>query len=80
VFIFTFNNGDLTAGAAYAENYYMTYVPKSMLVPMCTELVFEVVNDRDINVATSWLEIRKPGELQTVKLAQSMGEIKHRTN
>ena len=80
VFIFTFNNGDLTAGAAYAENYYMTYVPKSMLVPMCTELGFEVVNDQDINVATSWLEIRKPGELQTVKLVQSLGEIKQRTN
>jgi SAM-dependent methyltransferase len=80
VFIFTFNNGDLTAGAAYAENYYMTYVPKSMLVPMCTELGFEVVYDQDINVATSWLEIRKPGKLQTVKLVQSLGEIKHRTN
>jgi SAM-dependent methyltransferase len=80
VFIFTFNNGDLSAGAAYAENYYMSYVPKSMLVPVCEELGFEVLHTQDLEPALSWLEIRKPGELQTVKVSQALGKIARRIN
>lgn len=77
VFMFSYNDGDRPAGAAMAENFFMTYVPKHMLIPMCESLGFEVVNQRTRDVSISWIEIRKPGELTTTKAHQVLGEVKY---
>ena len=79
VFMFSYNNGDLPAGAAYAESYFMSYIPKSMLIPMCRELGFDIVYQADYEPAVSWLEVRRPGELATVKGHQALGIIKEKT-
>jgi len=76
VFLFSFNDGDRPAGAGYTENFFMSYMPKSLLIPLCESLGFEVVSDQAREMAISWLEVRKPGELKTVKAHQAMGEIK----
>lgn len=78
VFMFSYNNGDLPAGAAYAENYFMSYIPKSMLIPLCRNLGFDIVYHADHEPAVSWMEIRRPGELTTVKGHQAMGVIKEK--
>lgn len=75
--IFTYNNADLSASAGMSEGYFMTYVPKSMLVPMIESIGFEVVAATDYLPSTSWIEIRKPGELKTIKAHQCLGEIKY---
>lgn len=75
-FLFTYNNGDMSAAAAYAENYYMTYVPKSLLIPLCENLGFEVTATQEFEPAVAWIELKKPGELKTVKAHQALGEIK----
>lgn len=76
VMLFTYNNADLSASAGMCENYFMTYVPKSMLIPMIESMGFEVIDAQDHLPSTSWIEIKKPGTLQTVKAHQAMGEIK----
>lgn len=79
VFMFSYNNADRHEQAGYAEGFWMSYMPKSMLVPLCESLGFEVVQTRDIRgegTAISWIEIKKPGELKTVKAHQVLGEIK----
>lgn len=76
VFMFSYNNGDLPAGAAYAESYFMSYVPKSMLLPVCQQAGFEIVHTKDYEPAVSWVELQKPGELETVKGHQALGIIK----
>jgi SAM-dependent methyltransferase len=76
IFMFSYNDGDTPAGAGMAENFAQTYMPKSMLVPLCESLGFEISQEFDFDTNISWLEIRKPGELQTVKAHQVMGEIK----
>jgi hypothetical protein len=68
------------AGAAYAENYFMSYVPKSELIPMCQELGFNISASQDFEPAISWIEIQKPGTLTTIKAHQSLGEIKRIQN
>lgn len=80
-FMFSYNNGDTEAGAGYAESYFMSYIPKSMLIPLCESIGFEIVYTRDImeSMAISWIEIRKPGELKTVKAHQVLGELKRVT-
>lgn len=74
--IFTYNNADLPSAAAYAETYFMTYVPKSILIPMAESIGFETVYSFDLEPAFSMIEFKKSGELHTIKAAQVLGEIK----
>lgn len=74
--IFTYNNADLPAAAAYAESYFMTYVPKSILIPMAESLGYETVFSYDNDPAFSIVEFKKPGELKSIKVGQTIGEIK----
>jgi len=76
VFMFSYNDGDRPGGAGMAENFFMSYIPRSMLIPMCESLGYEIVNDESRDTTVSWLEIRKPGILETVKAHQVLGEIK----
>jgi SAM-dependent methyltransferase len=74
--LFTYNNADMSGSAGLTEGYFMTYVPKSMLLPMAESLGFDVVQCFDFQPSTSWVELRKPGVLTTVKAHQALGEIK----
>jgi SAM-dependent methyltransferase len=79
VFMFSYNNGDIPESAGYAEGFWMSYMPKSMLIPMCESLGFEVQHERDVRgqgTTVSWIELQKHGELETVKAHQVLGEIK----
>lgn len=76
--LFTYNNADMPSGAGYAETYFMSYVPKSLLVAMCEGLGFTITNTHEFDPAIAWIEIKKPGTLTTVKASQVLGEIKYR--
>lgn len=76
VFLFSYNDGDRPGCAGMAENFFMSYIPKTMLIPLCESLGYEVVDDQARDRTVSWLEIRKPGELKTNKAHQVLGEIK----
>lgn len=80
VFMFSYNDGDRSGGAGMAESFFMSYMPKSMLIPLCESLGYEIVTDEARDMSVSWLEIRKPGKLETVKAHQVMGEIKFTNN
>jgi hypothetical protein len=80
VMVFTYNNADMPAAASYAENYYMTYVPKSFLIPMAESLGFETVFTYDNDPAYSIIELKKPGTKKTIRVGQTAGEIKHKIN
>jgi SAM-dependent methyltransferase len=74
--IFTYNNADLPAAASYAENYFMTYVPESIMIPMAESLGYETVFSYNSDPAYSIVEFKKPGELRSIKIGQTVGEIK----
>lgn len=78
--IFTYNNADLPAAAAYAENYFMTYVPESILVPLAESIGFETVYLYNREPAYSIIELQKPGQLRSIKVGQTAGEIKYIVN
>lgn len=75
IFMFSYNDGDTPAGAGMAENFAQTYMPKSMLVPLCESLGFEIDQEFDFEPNISWIEIRKPGTLETVKAHQVLGKL-----
>ncbi len=74
--IFTYNNADLPAAAAYAENYFMTYVPESLLIPMAESIGYRTVFSYNCEPAYSIIEFKKSGELRSIKVGQTAGEIK----
>lgn len=78
VFLFSYNDGDTPAGAGMAENFAQTFLPKSILIPTCEGLGFEVVQTFEELPNISWIEIKQPGELKTVKAHQVMGKIERR--
>ena len=78
VFLFSYNDGDTPAGAGMAENFAQTFIPKSILVPTCEGLGFEVVQTFEELPNITWIEVRKPGELKTIKAHQVMGKIERR--
>ena len=78
VFMFSYNDGDTPGGAGMAEKFVRSYMPRSFLVPMCQSLGFEIQAEAEHGPAISWLEIRRPGTLATIKAHQVLGEIKRR--
>lgn len=80
VFMFSYNDGDSPGGAGMAEKMARAYTPKSVLLAVCEGLGYEILHIADHGPAISWLEIKKPGELFTVKAHQVLGEIKRREN
>lgn len=76
VFLFTYNNGERYRCAQLAENGTVSYIPKTMLVTFCETHGYEVLETFDLDNTVCWIEIRKPGNLKTVKTHQAMGEIK----
>lgn len=78
VFLFSYNDGDTPAGAGMAENFSQTFIPKSILIPTCLGLGFEVIQTFNELPNVSWIEIKKPGVLKSIKAHQVMGEVKRR--
>jgi SAM-dependent methyltransferase len=77
-FMFSYNNGDIPECAGYVDCGWMSYIPKSMLLPMCESLGFEILYSKDVRgegTSVSWVELKKHGELKTIKASQVMGEI-----
>ena len=79
-FMFTYNDGDTPSGAGMAETFAQTYIPKSLLIPLCESLGFSIVEAQQYSSNISWLEIKKPGQLETIKAHQVLGEIKLRND
>ena len=77
VMMFSYNNCDVRQCAAFAEQGVKSWMPKSLLVKTCKEEGFEIINLRSLEETVHWIEIKKPGELKTVKAHQVLGEIVH---
>lgn len=80
VFLFSYNDGDTSAGMGMAESMAQTYLPKSLLIPTCQSVGLEIVSEQNVDTNIHWLEVKKPGSLHTVKAHQVLGEIKQREN
>jgi hypothetical protein len=80
-FMFNYNNCDIEGPAYRAECHASSYASASRLTTLFDEIGFEITSLRDavtndaFNTHISWVVIRKPGNLKTVKAAQAMAEI-----
>jgi len=74
-FLFSYNNGDTPRGAGMAESFHQSYMPKSILIPLCESLGFSIVEESGDLAHAYWIEIGMPGELSTNKAHQVFGKI-----
>lgn len=80
-FLFSYNNCDILESCLLAEQRGMSYVSKRNLLKVCRDVGYEIVYEYDLpnNNSTvpyiSWIEIKKPGELDTIKRRQVIGAI-----
>ena len=80
-FIFSYNNCDLEGPVLRAENRACSYSSSRWLTKLFKEIGYELIESHDVetgdafNTHTSWADIKKPGDLQTVKAAQAMAQI-----
>lgn len=76
VLLFSYNNCDNPTQAGFAEDGWMSWMPKTLLATLVADIGFEVIAFFDPEVNVSWVEVKKPGTLATMKAHQVLGEIK----
>jgi len=74
-FVFTFNDCDKWAGVDLAERNFAAYTPGKMIFENCREIGFTITNCYDINGASAWVELAKPGTVETRRGGQSLAKI-----
>ena len=75
VTIFTYNNCDFPIGVDNFENAYYCYTPGKKVKEICEAAGFKIAASFDLENNVSWLEIEKPGRRQTIRSAQTIGQI-----
>ena len=73
--MFTYNNCNLPYAVRNVENNWASYVPKTKLLSIIKQTGFEVIESFDAYENVSWLEIKKPGTLTSLRGGQTLGEI-----
>ena len=80
-FIFSYNNCDIESIALKIEKQSGSYASANWLNKLFDEIGYEITAWHDdetgdaFNTHISWVEIKKPGDLKTVKAAPTMGQI-----
>jgi SAM-dependent methyltransferase len=80
-FIFSYSNCDLEGPALRAECHAGSYASASWLTTLLNAIGYEITalhNDETgdaFNTHISWADIKKPGDLKTVKVAQAMAQL-----
>lgn len=75
VVMFSYNNCEQYKSAEMFEHHFMTYVPNRELVAIVKKLGYELITSKDEPTMTSWVEIRMPGELTSIRGGQTLGKI-----
>ena len=77
VAMFTYNNCDLSKSVdLFANKSYYCFTPGGALRQMCIQEGFEVICSFDADFGASWLEIRKPGKIDSLRGGQNLAQIK----
>ena len=74
--MFTYNNCDLPYAVRNVDNRFCCYTPGHRVIEIAHAIGFELVKSIDKLENISWLELRKPGEIATLRGGQTLGEIR----
>lgn len=75
VCMFSYNNADRPNAAVFVETGFMSYLPKHLLLTLTNKHNFELIKAEDCEETVSWIEIRKPGDLRSIKVHPVLGHV-----
>lgn len=75
VCLFTYNNCRRSIPVVLAEHSFASYTPDWAVRNVVTTLGFEVIHQYDGDYHLNWMEIRKPGNLSSLRGGQTLGRI-----
>jgi hypothetical protein len=75
VAIFTFNDCDWSHGVGLAEQSFMCYTPGREIQAYCNQIGFETLSVNRGQGDIAWMEIKKPGEIESIRGGQSLAKI-----
>ena len=73
--LMTYNNCDLAQGVIRSEHAWMMYTPRRLVEQHATDLGFELTSAYDGKGDVSWLELRKPGDIASLRGGQTLAKI-----
>jgi len=78
--LMTYNNCDLAHGVIRAEHTWMLYTPRRLIEQHAIETGFELTAAYDGKGDVSWLELRKPGDIVSIRGGQTLAKIVAKTD
>jgi len=78
VFVFTYNNCDLSGAVKLTEHHFCCYTPGRLIKEHALALGFTIELDFNDEAGISWLELRKPGTFETIRGGQNVASINTR--
>jgi len=79
-FLFSFNDCDHWRAVGLTEHHFCCYTPGRLIRTHAKKLGFEITYDHHDHANTSWLELRKPGMLDSIRGAQTLAGIFQKVN
>ena len=75
VMMFSYNDCERRVCAELAESKFKSWVPKWKLNEILTKIGFEVITYKSEEELVHWVEIKKPGELKSIRASQPLASI-----
>ena len=81
ILLFSYTNGNIETSASFVDQRRYCWATDAIIKKMVVDLGFDIINFIDLatndNELTwvSWAEVKKPGNLTSVKKSQSMGQV-----
>jgi hypothetical protein len=74
-FVFTFNDCDRAKGVIMAEQHFCCYTPGGLIRNLAESIGFETAFSWNDNSSSTWLELKRPGELTSLRGGQTLAKI-----
>jgi hypothetical protein len=73
--VFTFNDCDRGHGVALSEQHFMSYTPGHLIKNRVQELGLEITHCVNAQADLSWMAVRRPGEIASLRGGQNLAKI-----
>ena len=74
-FLFSFNDCDQWRAVGSTEHFFCCYTPGRLVRAHAQDLGYEIVNTHSDDTGTTWLELRRPGPLNSIRGGQVLAGI-----
>ena len=74
-FLFSFNNCDHQNAVGLTEHHFCCYTPGRLVYEYALDLGYEIVQEGSVDGANTWVELKKPGIMTTIRGGQALAAI-----